>query len=54
MPIDTPFDQFNLKRGQSRGAGSGFNPFAKKKEDASGANSTEQVVGKFKGIVNVV
>jgi hypothetical protein len=40
-------------KGQSRGASKGWWPFGGHREDESGAVSTEQVVGKFKGIVTV-
>ena len=54
MPKPTPFETYNLMRGQSRGASKGFWPFGKaQKTDESGQVSTEQVVGKFKGIVTV-
>lgn len=51
MTKESPFDCYNLKKGQSRGASKGLWPFSKKKEDASGEVSTEQVVGKFKGLL---
>ena len=41
MPVETPFDQFHLKRGQTRGASKSLNPFASKKTDESGQVSTE-------------
>lgn len=56
MPIPTPFHTFDIKRGQSRGASKGLlgGLFGgAKKTDESGETSTEQVVGKFKGIVTV-
>ena len=54
MPKPTPFETYNLMRGQSRGASKGLWPFGKAmKTDESGQISTEQVVGKFKGIVTV-
>ncbi len=54
MPVPSPFETFDLKRGQSRGASKGFWPFGGgAKTDASGEASTEQVVGIFKGIVTV-
>jgi hypothetical protein len=54
MPVPTPFETFELKRGQSRGASKGWWPFgAQAKTDASGEVSTEQVVGKFKGTITV-
>lgn len=54
MPKPTPFETYNLMRGQSRGASKGLWPFGKvMKTDESGQISTEQVVGKFKGIVTV-
>lgn len=40
-------------RGQTRGASKGWWPFAKHKEDDSGEVSTEQIVGKFKGLIEV-
>ncbi len=51
MTKESPFDQYPLKKGQSRGASKGLWPFSKKKEDDSGSTSTEQVVGKFKGLL---
>lgn len=53
MPVPTPFHQYLIKRGQSRGASKGWFSFKDHKEDESGEVSTEQVVGKFKGIVEV-
>ena len=54
MPRPTPFDQFDIKRGQTRGAGKSWWPFRKsKKEDESGSISTERIVGKFKGLIRV-
>jgi hypothetical protein len=55
MPVPSPFETFEMKRGQSRGASKGFSLFGggAKKTDASGESSTEQVVGKFKGTVTV-
>lgn len=51
MPIPTPFQTYDLKRGQSRGASKSF--FGGGKQDDSGESSTELVVGKFKGVVTV-
>jgi hypothetical protein len=56
MPVPTPFNQFDIKRGQSRGASKGLlgGLFGgSSKTDDSGATSTEQVVGRFKGVVTV-
>lgn len=53
MPQETPFDQFIIKRGQSRGASKGWWPFSKAKEDDSGSVTTELVAGKFKGILSI-
>ncbi len=53
MPIPSPFDQYDIKKGQSRGASKGWFSFGAKKEDESGELSSEQVVGRFKGIVTV-
>jgi hypothetical protein len=41
MPISSPFDQYDIKRGQSRGASKGWWPFAGHKEDESGEVTTE-------------
>ena len=54
MPVPSPFDQYNLKRGQSRGNSKSFFSFKSSKEDESGAVTTEKVVGKFKGLINIV
>lgn len=54
MHKPSPFETYSLMRGQSRGAKKSFWPFGKaQKTDESGQVSTEQVVGKFKGIVTV-
>lgn len=55
MPVVSPFDTFELKRGQSRGAAKGglFGFGKQHKTDESGEVSTEQVVGLFKGTVTV-
>ena len=51
FPQASPFNSYELKRGQSRGASSGM--FSSKKTDESGQASTEQVMGIFKGIIEV-
>ena len=53
MSQPTPFMAFEIKKGQSRGASSGFSLFGSKKTDESGQVSTEQLMGKFKGIITV-
>ena len=54
MTQPSPFDSYELKRGQSRGASKSWWSFGgAKKVDESGQASTEQVVGKFKGVVSV-
>ncbi len=54
MPLSTPFDSFEIKKGQSRGATkSWWQIGTTTKTDDSGNLSDEQVVGKFKGIVTV-
>ncbi len=54
MPVPTPFMQYDLKKGQSRGAAkSWFSWGAPKKTDESGAVNTEQVMGRFKGLVTI-
>jgi hypothetical protein len=55
LPIPTPFNQYDLKRGQSRGASVSF--WAKLtnnvKHDGSGEASTEKIVGRFKAVIEV-
>jgi len=53
MPVPTPFDQYVIKKGQTRGASKGFFSFGGSKEDESGETTTEQVMGLFKGIIVV-
>ena len=55
MPVASPFDQYEIKKGQTRGASSGLFSFSfgKKKEDDSGSLSTEAIMGKFKGLIMV-
>jgi hypothetical protein len=55
LPIPTPFNQYDLKRGQSRGASVSI--WAKLtnqvRTDASGQATTEKVVGRFKAVIEV-
>jgi hypothetical protein len=56
MPVETPFHEFQIKKGQSRGASKGLlgGLFGgAPKTDDSGSVSTEQVMGKFKGVITV-
>lgn len=55
FPKPSPFNTFNLKKGQSRGlSGGGFmSLFKKTKKDESGQVSNEKVVGIFKAIIEV-
>ena len=55
FPKPSPFNTFNLKKGQSRGlSGGGFmSLFKKTKKDESGQVSDEKVVGIFKAIIEV-
>ena len=56
FPVKSPFHTIELMRGQSRGLPGGmFASMMRKaqKKDASGQDSTEKVVGYFKGIVEV-
>lgn len=53
MPNPSPFTSYEIKKGQSRGASKGWLPFGSSKQDESGSISTEQIVGRFKGIVTV-
>ncbi len=50
---EPPFIQYHLKKGQSRGASKGWWPFGGGKEDDSGAVTTEQIVGKFKCLIDI-
>ena len=55
FPKPSPFNTFNLKKGQSRGLSSGgfMSLFKKTKKDESGQASDEKVVGIFKAIIEV-
>lgn len=55
LPVSSPFNQYDLKRGQSRGAKvSAFKSlFGKVKHDASGEADTTQITGRFKAVVEV-
>ena len=53
MPVPTPFMQYDIKKGQSRGASKGLFSWGAVKTDDSGAVNTEQVMGKFKGLITV-
>lgn len=48
----SPFESFEVKRGQSRGLSKGW--FFANKVDSDGNLSSEKTVGKFKGIVTVI
>ena len=54
LPNPSPFTSYVIKRGQTRGASGGWWPFGKAKEDESGEASTEQEVGIFKCLIDVV
>jgi len=53
MPIKTPFQTYQIKKGQVRGLSKSFWPFSSNKTDASGEVTTEQLMGIFKGIITV-
>lgn len=55
LPIETPFHQYDLKKGQSRGAKAGLwaSLTGKVKKDASGEVSTVKNTGKFKAVIEV-
>lgn len=54
MEKQTPFEQYDIMKGQSRGNSKGLmSLFSKDKTDDSGAITTEQSVGKFKGVITV-
>jgi len=50
-----PFKQFDIMRGQTRGAKKGFmsSLFGGVKEDASGETSTTKNMGRFKAMIDV-
>jgi hypothetical protein len=52
---ESPFNQYDLKRGQSRGASKSIwqSLTGNVKEDESGQTSTEQIVGRFKAVIEV-
>ena len=49
-----PFDEFEIKRGQSRGNKASLFSFSRPKTDETGNISTVKVVGKFKGKINML
>ena len=55
FPSVSPFNTYDLKRGQTRGLKQGglFSMFKRQKKDDSGQVSTLQCVGKFKGIIEI-
>ena len=55
LPVPTPFNQYDLKRGQTRGASKGIwaSITGNYKEDESGQVNTEQIVGRFKAVIEV-
>ena len=54
FPKPSPFDTYEIKRGQSRGANKGLFSFSHQhKKDASGELSNEKVAGIFKAIIHV-
>jgi len=50
---EPPFIQYLLKKGQTRGASKGWWPFNGQKEDESGSINTEQIMGKFKCLIDI-
>lgn len=50
---EPPFIQYLLKKGQTRGASKGWWPFGGQKEDESGSVNTEQIMGKFKCLIDI-
>ena len=55
MPVKSPFHQFDIKKGQSRGASKGLLSMfgGGPKTDASGSVTTEQDMGVFKGVITI-
>jgi hypothetical protein len=51
MSEPTPFEEYMLKKGQSRGASKSMFSFGASKEDESGEATTEKIMGKFKGVI---
>ena len=49
----SPFTEYPIKRGQTRGASKSFFSWGSAKEDDSGAVSTELEVGKFKCLIEI-
>lgn len=48
---ESPFNQYDIIRGQSRGASKSL--FSQTKQDEAGQVSTVKSVGEFKGLINV-
>ena len=55
LAIPSPFQTYEIKRGQTRGAKAGFwaSLMNEVKEDESGQVSTEELMGKFKAVIEV-
>ena len=55
LPVASPFSSYDIKRGQTRGAKASFwaSLTNSVKQDASGSFSNEQVMGKFKAVIEV-
>lgn len=55
MPMPSPFQKYDLKKGQSRGLSAGLfsGLFGGSKTDASGQVTNEKVVGVFKAVIQV-
>lgn len=55
LPLASPFQTYEIKRGQSRGAKASVwaSLFNEVKEDESGQVSTEELMGKFKAVIEV-
>lgn len=55
LAIASPFQTYEIKRGQTRGASAGFwaSLMNEVKEDESGQVSTEELMGKFKAVIEV-
>ena len=55
LHVSSPFQTYEIKRGQTRGAKAGFwaSLMNEVKEDESGQVSTEELMGKFKAVIEV-
>jgi hypothetical protein len=53
LPKESPFNQYDLKKGQTRGGKKSLFSLGDGKQDASGQVDTTKVTGRFKAIINI-